>query len=109
MQNNLNTKSQNHRHPEPSLRHPERSEGSPQASTETLHSLRSLRVTGVCHPERSEGSQETKNTHINIGTGEDIGIKELTDPSKLHALGWKHKVEFSDGIKTMYEWYLNNK
>jgi len=77
---------------------------------------------------------EVRNTHINIGTGKDISIKELaelikevigfksefhfntskpdgtmvklTDPSKLHALGWKHKVELEDGIKTMYEWYL---
>jgi GDP-L-fucose synthase len=112
---------------------------------ETLHSLRSLRVTkevrslrvtDVRHPERSEGSQEVRNTHINIGTGEDISIKELaltiksivgykgeltfntskpdgtmiklTDPSKLHALGWKHKVELEDGIRTMYEWYLDH-
>lgn len=32
---------------------------------------------------------------------------KLTDSSKLHALGWKYKVELEDGIKTMYEWYLN--
>ena len=79
--------------------------------------------------------KEIRNTHINIGTGEDISIKELsyliqeivgfqgkltfntekpdgtmvklTDPSKLHSLGWKHKVELEEGIKTMYEWYLN--
>lgn len=79
---------------------------------------------------------EVRNTHINIGTGEDISIKELaelivkiigfkgklifntdkpdgtmiklTDPSKLHSLGWKHKVELEDGIKTMYEWYKSN-
>ncbi len=79
--------------------------------------------------------KEIKNTHINIGTGKDISIKDLaltikkivgfegelhfnsdkpdgtllklTDPSKLHALGWKHKVELEDGIKMMYEWYLN--
>lgn len=78
--------------------------------------------------------KEIRNTHINIGTGKDISIKELaeliqnivdfkgklyfnsdkpdgtmiklTDPSKLHNLGWKHKVELEDGIKTMYEWYL---
>ena len=77
---------------------------------------------------------EIRNTHINIGTGKDISIKELaetikkivgyegelyfdsskpdgtmvklTDPSKLHALGWKHTVELEEGIKTMYEWYL---
>lgn len=110
---------------------------------ETLHSLHSFRVTNLCHPEpslchpeRSEGSQEIRNTHINIGTGEDISIKELaylikdivgyggelyfntskpdgtmiklTDPSKLHSLGWKHKVELEDGIKAVYEWYLKD-
>lgn len=81
-----------------------------------------------------ENQKEIINTHINIGTGKDISIKELaeliqkiigfkgtlnfnidkpdgtmvklTDPSKLHSLGWKHKVELEDGIKTMYEWYL---
>ena len=81
--------------------------------------------------------KEVRNTHINIGTGVDISIKELaqliqeiigfkgelyfntekpdgtmvklTDPSKLHSLGWKHKVELEDGIKTMYEWYLSGK
>ena len=81
--------------------------------------------------------QEIRNTHLNIGTGKDVSIKELayliknivgfngelyfntdkpdgtmvklTDPSKLHSLGWKHKMELEDGIKTMYEWYLNNK
>lgn len=79
-------------------------------------------------------SEEVRNTHINIGTGEDVSIEELaklikkvvgfegklvfdaskpdgtmeklTDPSKLHALGWKHKVELEDGIRTMYAWYL---
>jgi GDP-L-fucose synthase len=83
--------------------------------------------------------KEIRNTHINIGTGKDISIKELsqlvkttigfngdfyfdknkpdgtmiklTDPSKLHSLGWKHKIELEDGIKKMYEWYQeeNNK
>lgn len=81
-------------------------------------------------------SNEVRNTHINIGTGVDISIKELaeliqsiigfqgelyfntdkpdgtmvklTDPSKLHSLGWKHKVELQQGIEKMYSWYLNN-
>lgn len=85
----------------------------------------------------NENQKEIINTHINIGTGMDISIKELaelikeiigfkgelvfnaekpdgtmvklTDPSKLHSLGWKHKVELEDGIKTMYEWYLSKK
>ncbi|NLO17501.1 MAG: GDP-L-fucose synthase, partial [Arcobacter butzleri] len=33
---------------------------------------------------------------------------KLTNPSKLHSLGWKHKIELENGIKTMYEWYLNS-
>lgn len=80
--------------------------------------------------------KEIRNTHINIGTGEDISIQELaeliqkivgyegklvyntskpdgtmlkrTDPSKLNALGWKHKVRLEDGIKTVYELYISN-
>lgn len=88
----------------------------------------------TCTPNRV-ATTEIRNTHINIGTGTDISIrdlaemikqlvgfkgelyfnadkpdgtmKKLTDVSKLHALGWKHKVELNDGIKTMYEWYLN--
>jgi len=78
-------------------------------------------------------NKEIRNTHINIGTGVDISIKELaetikeivgfngelyfnadkpdgtmkklTDPSKLHALGWHHNVELAEGIEKMYEWY----
>lgn len=81
----------------------------------------------------SKGQKEIRNTHINIGTGEDISIAELaetikniigfkgdlvyntekpdgtlrklTDVSKLNALGWKHKMSLEDGIKNMYEWY----
>ncbi len=35
----------------------------------------------------------------------DGTMKKLTDPSKLHALGWEHKVELKDGILRMYKWY----
>ncbi|MCV3429712.1 GDP-L-fucose synthase [Campylobacter lari] len=77
--------------------------------------------------------KEIKNTHINIGTGIDISIKELaylikdivgfkgelyfntqkpdgtmiklTNPSKLHKLGWRHKVSLEEGIKSILEWY----
>jgi len=78
-------------------------------------------------------NQEIRNTHINIGTGTDISIRELaetiqdiigfkgelyfnadkpdgtmkklTDVSKLHGLGWEHKVELRNGIRMMYDWY----
>ena len=33
---------------------------------------------------------------------------KLTDPSKLHGLGWKHTVELEEGIKVMYNWYKDN-
>lgn len=79
------------------------------------------------------GSQEIRNTHINIGTGVDVSIAELaelvrrtvgfggalafddskpdgtlrklTDVSKLHALGWRHRVELAEGVKRLYGWY----
>ena len=79
--------------------------------------------------------KEIRNTHINIGTGQDISIKELaetiketvgfqgelyfnplkpdgtmvklTDVSKLHSLGSKHKVSLAEGINKLYNWYLN--
>ena len=88
-----------------------------------------------CTPN-SIKTTEIRNTHINIGTGVDISIKELaetikkivdykgklyfdsskpdgtmvklTDPSKLHILGWKHTVELEEGIKRVYKWYLEN-
>jgi GDP-L-fucose synthase len=82
------------------------------------------------------GSREIRNTHINIGSGEDVSIAELaelvrgivgfggrldfdttkpdgtlrklTDVGKLHALGWRHKVELAEGVRRMYQWYLEN-
>src|SRR5690606_23316613 len=81
--------------------------------------------------------KEIRNTHINIGTGVEISIKELalkiknfigydgklifntekpdgtmrklTDVSKLHGLGWKHSIELDEGLKRIYTWYLNGK
>ena len=86
----------------------------------------------TCTPNETK-NQEIRNTHINIGTGIDISIRELaetiqeiigfqgelyfntdkpdgtmkklTDPSKLHSLGWKHTVELHEGIEKMYAWY----
>ena len=79
---------------------------------------------------------EVRNTHINIGTGEDISIKDLaaliketvgfqgelyfnadkpdgtmkklTDVSKLNALGWRHEVALPQGIERMYNWYTQS-
>ena len=80
--------------------------------------------------------KEIRNTHINIGTGTDISIRELaetikqtigfkgdlvfntekpdgtmrklTDVSKLNSLGWNHTVELEEGIVQIYNWYNKN-
>ncbi len=81
-------------------------------------------------------AKEIVNTHINIGTGKEISINELanlikekvgfkgslifnsskpdgtirklTNCSKLHGLGWQHKIDLEQGIEKMYNWYQNN-
>ncbi len=81
-----------------------------------------------------ENEREIRNCHINVGTGKEISIydvamliqqeigfkgevswdaskpdgtmKKLTDVTKLHSLGWRHKVEVDEGVHRLYEWYL---
>lgn len=76
---------------------------------------------------------EVRNCHINIGSGKEITIfqlaqlvkkclgycgilnwdstkpdgtlRKLTDVSKLHSLGWRHKVEIEDGVQMLIDWY----
>ena len=38
----------------------------------------------------------------------DGTMRKLTDPSKLHALGWHHKIDIEEGVERMYRWYLDN-
>ena len=80
-------------------------------------------------------TQYSEKQFLNIGTGEDISIKELAfiikelvgyegelvfdatkpdgmpkkllDVSRLHAAGWHHKISFEDGLKRTYNWYLS--
>ncbi|MEI6348902.1 MAG: GDP-L-fucose synthase [Bacteroidota bacterium] len=75
-------------------------------------------------------------SHVNVGTGEDITIKDLAllikeivgyqgdiihdvskpdgtprkllDVSLLHSTGWKHKIDLPEGVKAVYNWYQNN-
>ena len=79
---------------------------------------------------------EIRNCHINVGTGKELTIRELSelvvkavgfegtvefdaskpdgtmrkliDVSKLHSLGWTHKVEIEEGVRKLYEWYKMN-
>jgi len=81
----------------------------------------------------TKNKKEVKNTHINLGTGSDCTIKELAykikdivgfkgeiifdstkpdgtprkllDVSKVHALGWKHKIDIDSGLKRTVSWY----
>lgn len=74
--------------------------------------------------------------HVNIGTGKEVTIKQLAelvketvgfegeiiwnssmpdgtprklcDVTKLHNLGWMHKVELEEGVKLAYEWFKEN-
>ena len=76
---------------------------------------------------------EIRNCHINVGTGKELTIRELSelvvkvvgfegevffdsnkpdgtmrkliDVSKLHSLGWTHKVEIVDGVQKLFDWY----
>jgi len=76
---------------------------------------------------------EIRNCHINVGTGKELTIRELSelvvkavgfegtvefdaskpdgtmrkliDVSKLHSLGWTHKVEIEDGVAKLFRWY----
>jgi GDP-L-fucose synthase len=75
-------------------------------------------------------------THVNVGTGEDLTIRELADMvreivhpraaivhdttkpdgtprklldvSRLHALGWRHRISLREGIASSYEWFLRH-
>jgi GDP-L-fucose synthase len=77
-----------------------------------------------------------EDVHINVGTGEDLSIRELAetvrdivapgmglafdptkpdgmprkllDVSRLHALGWRHRIELREGIRGTYQWFLEN-
>ena len=91
----------------PLIRHPEQSEESLRTSTETLHSLRSLRVTNLCHPEQSEGSSyKDLITFVEDRAGHDR--RYAIDATKLeNELGWKADENFDSGIVKTIEWYLN--
>ena len=80
--------------------------------------------------------KKIRNTHINIGTGKEISIRQLakliiktinyngsiyfnknkpdgtmrklTNISKLHQLGWHHKIDIEEGLEKLYNWYLKN-
>jgi GDP-L-fucose synthase len=34
--------------------------------------------------------------------------RKLIDVSKLHSLGWTHKVEIEDGVAKLYQWYCDS-
>ena len=33
--------------------------------------------------------------------------RKLIDVSKLHSLGWTHKVEIDEGVRRLFEWYTS--
>ena len=79
---------------------------------------------------------EIRNCHINVGTGKELTIRALSelvvkavgfggevvfdaskpdgtprkliDVSKLHSLGWKHRVEIEEGVNKLFLWYKDS-
>ena len=79
---------------------------------------------------------EIRNCHINVGTGKELTIRELSqlvvkavgfegevefdaskpdgtmrkliDVSKLHSLGWHHHVEIEEGVQRLFDWYKSS-
>jgi GDP-L-fucose synthase len=75
--------------------------------------------------------------HINVGTGQDLSIRELAelvrevvhpgstitfdaskpdgmprkllDVTRLHALGWRHRIDLREGIASTYQWFLDHR
>ena len=75
----------------------------------------------------------SQGDHINVGTGEDVTIRELAalvrdlvypsaglvfdttkpdgaprkllDVTRLHQLGWRHRIPLRDGLRSTYEWF----
>ncbi len=90
----------------------------------------------VSFKDLTKGMNEIRNTHINIGTGEDLTIYELAfiikdivsydgdivwdtskpdgtprkllDISKIKSFGWKPRTTLTDGIEKVYRWYVRN-
>lgn len=82
------------------------------------------------------GDRDIRNCHINIGSGREVTIaqlaelvrravgyagkilwdsskpdgtmRKLTDVSRLHSLGWHHRMEIEDGVPALYKWYVDN-
>ena len=38
-------------------------------------------------------------------TKPDGTMRKLIDVSKLHSLGWHHKVDIEEGVQRLFEWY----
>ena len=81
--------------------------------------------------------QYDEEPHVNVGTGEDLTIHELAmlvrdivhpsatigfdtskpdgtprkllDVSRLHRLGWRHRIELREGIELTYRWFLEHR
>lgn len=92
-------------------------------------------MNNVDFSDLSKDKTEIRNCHINIGTGKEISIRDLSqlikqtvgytgditfDPSKpdgtmrkltdvlkLNSLGWQHQIEIEEGIRRMYDWYTS--
>ncbi len=105
--------------------------GTGSAKREFLH-VDDLADACIFLMDQYEGAQ-----HINVGTGRDLSIRalaelvgsvvhpdavlrfdttkpdgtprKLLDVGRLHALGWQHRIELADGLRSTYDWFLANR
>ena len=87
-------------------------------------------------PERYQANTEPMLSHINVGTGEDVTIRELAetmarvtgysgkigfdrskpdgaprkllDVSRLKAMGWQSGIDLEEGLSSTYQWFLEH-
>lgn len=111
--------------------------GSPKREFLYIDDLAEACVFLMDHFDPTKEQNEQGDIFLNVGTGEDVSIKELTeligrvvgyqgsitwdttkpdgtprkllDVSRINQLGWKAKTPLEEGIKKTYEWYLENK
>jgi GDP-L-fucose synthase len=97
--------------------------------------MENINFSDLINKSQFNNKNNIRNTHINIGTGKEITIRDLahlikeivefngilrfntekpdgtirklTDSSKLHMLGWSHKTEIDIGTKILYNWFTN--
>lgn len=87
--------------PEGDVYHIALSEDKGVLSQEVLESLGNVHVVGI-ELRRLAGRNTTGH---DVLAALDGTMRKLIDVSKLHSLGWTHKVEIEEGVAKLFQWY----